>query len=51
MARITYHNGLVLPFSACEELWMPRVRAMETLGGTFDLGFSLVREKIRLRFL
>ena len=43
--------GLVLPVSACEELWMPWVRAMETLGGTFNLGFALVRGEIRLGFL
>ena len=39
--------SLVLPVSACEELLMPRVRAIETLGGTFDLGFALVRGEIR----
>ena len=49
--RSTYHDGLVLPISTCEELWIPWVRAMETLRGTFDLGFSLVRRKIRLGFL
>ena len=40
--------SLVLSVSACEELRMPRVRKMETLGETFDLGFALVRGEIKL---